>query len=160
MGAGKTTVGRHLARLLKYSFYDSDHVIEEMTGANIPWIFEKEGECGFRKRETQVLMSLTKKKSIVLATGGGAVIAKKNRQLLTQQGIVVYLYADVATQLLRTQKDKNRPLLQQDSPELVLQQLFTVRDPLYRELADIIIPTSQDSPKYMATTIIKLINEL
>lgn len=116
MGAGKTTVGRHLAELLGREFLDSDHEIERKTGATIPWIFEKEGEQGFRSRETVVIDELTSRPQLVLATGGGAVTQAPNREYLKQRGIVVYLYTPVEIQLQRTYRDKNRPLLQVENP--------------------------------------------
>jgi shikimate kinase len=139
MGAGKTTVGRHLAELLGREFIDSDHEIERKTGATIPWIFEKEGESGFRARETNVLNDLTARSALVLATGGGAVTQSENRKFLKQRGIVVYLYTPVELQLQRTHRDKNRPLLQVENPEKKLRDLLTVRDPLYREVAHLLL---------------------
>lgn len=117
MGAGKTTVGRHLAEMLGREFLDSDHEIERKTGATIPWIFEKEGEHGFRGRETLVIDELTARSQLVLATGGGAVTQQPNREFLKKRGIVVYLYTPVEIQLQRTYRDKNRPLLQVENPE-------------------------------------------
>ena len=110
MGAGKTTVGRHLADLLHREFVDSDHEIERKTGATIPWIFEKEGEQGFRSRESFVIDDLTSKNNLVVATGGGAVTQPINRENLNQRGIVIYLYTPVEIQLQRTYRDRNRPL--------------------------------------------------
>ena len=157
MGAGKTTVGRHLAELLGREFIDSDHEIERKTGATIPWIFEKEGESGFRARETNVLKDLTARSALVLATGGGAVTQSENRKLLKQRGIVVYLYTPVELQLQRTHRDKNRPLLQVENPEKKLRDLLTVRDPLYREVANFIVETNQGAARDLAQKILQLI---
>ncbi len=141
MGAGKTTIGRQLARRLKLSFVDSDHEIETRTGANIPWIFDIEGEKGFRKRERDIIDELTRRNGIVLATGGGAVLGKRNRANLSQRGIVIYLHTSLDQLLKRTAKDRNRPLLQTEDPRARLETLLTERDPLYREIADIIVET-------------------
>ena len=157
MGAGKTTVGRHLAELLGREFLDSDHEIERKTGATIPWIFEKEGELGFRQRESNVLNELTARPALVLATGGGAVTAPENRKFLKQRGIVVYLYTPVELQLQRTFRDKNRPLLQVEDPEQKLRDLLSQRDPLYREVADHIIETNQGAARELAQRILRLI---
>lgn len=155
MGAGKTTVGRQLARRLNMDFYDSDRVIEERTGADIPLIFEKEGEAGFRKREKAIIDELTSKKNIVLATGGGAVLSKTNRQHLKSRGTVFYLNSDLASLIERTHKDKNRPLLHGEEPaEVVLTRLIEQRDPLYRETADHIVDTSNDSLRHVIQAII------
>lgn len=157
MGAGKTTVGRHLAELLGREFIDSDHEIERKTGATIPWIFEKEGESGFRARETNVLKDLTARSALVLATGGGAVTQSENRKFLKQRGIVIYLYTPVELQLQRTHRDKNRPLLQVENPEKKLRDLLTVRDPLYREVAHFIVETNQGAARDLAQKILQLI---
>jgi len=141
MGAGKTTIGRQLAKALSMDFVDSDHEIELRTGANIPLIFDLEGEAGFRRREQAVIDELTRRSGIVLATGGGAVLDPENRAHLSQRGRVIYLHA-VADQLVeRTARDRNRPLLQTDDPRERLESLMEVRDPLYREVADLIIET-------------------
>lgn len=145
MGAGKTTIGRNIAANLGYEFYDSDKVIEERTGVNIPLIFELEGEQGFRKREQDVIADLTAKKNIVLATGGGAVLSEVNRQRLKNTGLVIYLYAGIDQLLERTAKDKNRPLLQTDNPREKLQQILAEREPIYRSMSDIILETNKFS---------------
>jgi len=145
MGAGKTTVGKLLAKRLHKTFYDSDHEIEERTGVGIPVIFEIEGEAGFRKREAAVIAELTRLKGIVLATGGGAVLDENNRRNLRQNGTVVYLRAKVEHLWQRTRHDRNRPLLQTPDPQAKLQELFEQRDPLYREVADIVIDTGDQS---------------
>ncbi len=141
MGAGKSTIGRQLARRLKLEFIDSDKEIEVRTGVNIPLIFELEGESGFRKREQKVIDELTAKPGIILATGGGAVLDKRNRQHLASRGRVIYLRTSVEQQLRRTAHDRNRPLLQTPHPKRKLQELMEIRDPLYREIADWIIDT-------------------
>jgi len=139
MGAGKTTIGRQLARRLKLRFVDSDHEIETRTGVHIPLIFEIEGEAGFRKREAQVLADLTQERGLVLATGGGAVLSAENRANLAANGLVVYL--SVAPTLLweRLRRDKKRPLLRVADPLAKLEELHAQRDPLYREIADLVI---------------------
>jgi len=157
MGAGKTTVGRHLAELLGREFLDSDQEIERKTGATIPWIFEKEGEKGFRNRETMVIDELTARSHLVVATGGGAVTQLPNREFLKQRGIVVYLYTPVEIQLQRTYRDKNRPLLQVENPEQKLRDLLAIRDPLYREIADYIIETNQGAARDLAQKILHMI---
>lgn len=157
MGAGKTTVGRHLAELLGRDFIDSDHEIERKTGATIPWIFEKEGELGFRGRETIVIDELTARDQLVLATGGGAVTQASNRDFLKHRGIVIYLYTPVEIQLQRTYRDKNRPLLQVENPEQKLKDLLAARDPLYREVAHHIIETNQGAARDLAHKILNMI---
>lgn len=149
MGAGKTTIGRLLAKQLGREFVDSDWYIESQSGAEIAWIFAKEGEAGFRARETRAIDELTQHQQIVLATGGGAVICPDNRQFLHERGIVVYLNAAVEVQLARTSKDKSRPLLQQPNPKKILQDLYRIRDPLYRQVAHIIMPTGHTYPRHM-----------
>ena len=145
MGAGKTSVGRLLARRLDKQFFDSDHVIEERTGVRIPVIFDIEGEAGFRKREHTVLSELAGIDNIVLATGGGAVVDPDNRRLLHDCGTVVYLRAAVRELLNRTRHDKNRPLLQTSDPRARLNALYDQRDPLYREVAHIVVETGSPS---------------
>ena len=141
MGSGKSAVGRRVATELKLHFHDSDDEIETRTGVDIPYIFEREGEDGFRRRETAILQELTELENIVLATGGGAPVNEENRRLLAEHGTVVYLYTTVPEQLRRTRKATHRPLLQVDDPGRVLEELMQQRDPLYRELADIVIAT-------------------
>lgn len=157
MGAGKTTVGRHLAEILDREFVDSDHEIERKTGASIPWIFEKEGELGFRQREQAVIDELTQQSNLVLATGGGVVTQNKNRAYLKNRGIVVYLFAPVEVQLQRTYRDKNRPLLQVDNPEQRLHDLLSIRDPLYREIAHHIINTHSGAARDLAYQILDMV---
>jgi len=155
MGAGKTTIGRYLADMLGWRFIDSDHEIELRTGANIPWIFEKEGEEGFRKREEAMIAELTQERNIVSATGGGAVLRRPNRLVMQSRGTVVYLFTPVAMQIERTAHDRNRPLLQIANPEIKLRELFELRDPLYREVADVIVPTTDGSARELAQKIVQ-----
>ena len=142
MGAGKTTIGRQVAKVLGRKFFDSDKEIEKRTGASIPLIFELEKEEGFRKRESAMIEELASKEDIVLATGGGAVLNEQNRKILTNHGIVIYLCAPVEQLVKRTAKDKNRPLLQTDDPKKTIRDLLEARDPLYREVANYVIETS------------------
>ena len=150
MGAGKTTIGKYLAQQLKLRFADTDAEIEARTGADIPWIFDVEGEAGFREREQQVVEEMTLWDDVVLATGGGVVIRPENRQALAGRGYVVYLYATVEEQVRRTRRDRRRPLLQKGDPEEVLRSLMAEREPLYREIADHIIETDGCSPRTVA----------
>lgn len=154
MGAGKTTIGKLLANQLGYQFYDSDYEIEQTTGATINWIFEKEGESGFRQRESKTLDSLTQLSQTVLATGGGAVMTPINHNYI-KRGVVIYLRAEVDVQYERTRHDRNRPLLQHSNPKQRLTELFMVRDPIYQSLADIVIPTGVLKPKKMVREILK-----
>ena len=160
MGVGKTTIGRQLARLLNYEFVDSDHEIEAKSGASIPWIFDVEGEQGFRQREQAMLDELSQRPSIVLATGGGAVVLVENRRVLQKRGIVVYLKADVDELLRRTAHDKNRPLLQTDDPAAALSALITEREPWYMEVADIVFDTQRKNSGPTANLLLKQINKL
>jgi shikimate kinase len=141
MGAGKSAVGRHLARLLHLEFVDSDEEIETRTGVDIPFIFEKEGEEGFRKREVKVIDELSQREGVVLATGGGAIADPESRSRLGARGFVVYLHTSVKQQLERTQRRQKRPLLENGDKEKVLRELMEQRDPLYREISDLIIET-------------------
>ena len=141
MGAGKSTIGRHLAKSLGLEFVDSDHEIERRTGASIPLIFDVEGEAGFRQREKKVIDELSRRSGIILATGGGVVLDADNRARLRERGQVVYLYATVEQLLARTAKDRNRPLLQTADPRARLQELLELRDALYREVADVVVDT-------------------
>jgi shikimate kinase len=136
-------------------FVDSDHEIEARTGASIPWIFDVEGEAGFRKRESAVIDDLTQRHNIVLATGGGAVLDKTNRDHLRNRGKVIYLAADVEQLLQRTRHDRNRPLLQTDDPRARLEELMRIRDPLYREVADIVLQTGQSSVRHAVDRIFR-----
>lgn len=143
MGAGKSTVGRQLARAMNREFIDSDRELERRTGVDIPYIFEIEGEAGFRAREHKVLDELTRHRGIVLATGGGAVLDPANREALSSRGYVIYLYATVAQQLERTRRSRNRPLLETEDREARLSALLTERDPLYREVAHHVLETDR-----------------
>lgn len=155
MGAGKSTIGRHLAQMLHLEFHDSDQEIEHRTGADIAWVFDVEGEEGFRRRETQVVADLTEKQGIVLATGGGSIQSKDIRNNLSARGIVVYLETTIDKQVARTQRDKRRPLLQVDDPREVLENLAEIRNPLYEEIADVIVKTDEQSAKVVANQIIE-----
>ncbi len=141
MGAGKSTIGRQLSKQLKMPFYDSDHEIEQRTGVDIPLIFELEGEAGFRKREAAIIDELTQLPGIILATGGGAILDPVTRQHLAGRGTVVYLHTSVDQQLRRTGRDRHRPLLQTANPRGKLAELMAEREPLYREIADVVIET-------------------
>jgi len=157
MGAGKSTIGRHLADELHLEFFDSDQEIEKRTGADISWIFDLEGEEGFRKREENVINELTDKQGIVLATGGGSVVSKAVRNRLSARGIVVYLQTTIDKQVSRTQRDKRRPLLQNDDPEQVLRSLAESRNPMYEEVADYVVETDDQSARAVANQIINKI---
>ncbi|WP_372741852.1 shikimate kinase AroK [Neptunomonas sp.] len=155
MGAGKSTIGRMLSQELSLDFVDVDREIEERAGANIPWIFDVEGEDGFRDREEAVVDELTLKDQQVLATGGGAVLRAANRACLQSRGFVVYLDTSVEQQLERTSKDKNRPLLNSPDPQAVLEKLMLVRDPLYIQTSDLIVKTDRRHPRGVVTEIVK-----
>ncbi|MGX9418046.1 shikimate kinase AroK [Vibrio sp. RC27] len=159
MGAGKSTIGRYLAQQLHMEFVDSDTVIEERTGADIAWVFDVEGEDGFRKREESVLNDLTQEQGIVLATGGGSVKSKSNRNHLSARGVVVYLETTIEKQLARTNRDKKRPLLQTEDPRQILEDLAKERNPLYEEIADIVVKTDEQSAKVVANEIVKMLEE-
>lgn len=141
MGSGKTAVGRQLARLLRLDFYDSDVEIERRTGVDIPYIFEKEGEAGFREREREVIDALTQMHDVVIATGGGAIILPHNRERLSSTGRVVYLKTGVEQQLDRTKHGRGRPLLNSGDPETTLRNLMAQRAPLYESIATVTVPT-------------------
>lgn len=157
MGAGKSTIGRLLASELSYNFRDSDRVIEERTGADIPWIFDMEGEEGFRERETAVLQELAGEVGTVVATGGGIVLREQNRELMKSAGYVCYLTASIDQLVERTARDKKRPLLQVENPRQKIIDLLALRDPLYQSAADFIVNTDRRSPKAVAQDIAHLV---
>jgi len=160
MGAGKRTIGRLLAKELRRPVKDSDKEIEVRTGANIPWIFDKEGEPGFRDRETAMIVELCHENGIVLATGGGAVMRPENRQALRNGGRVVYLHAAIEQQVARTSRDRNRPLLRNANPEKILRDLLAVRDPLSREIADLVVETDERPPRMVVLDILERLAQL
>ncbi len=161
MGAGKTTLGRRLALARGLCFLDSDHEIEQRTGVDIPFIFEKEGECGFRKRERCIVEELTGRHQIVLATGGGAVLDPQNRAVLSARGTVIYLRASLALQISRTSRSKKRPLLNAGKDrKQILARLFEQRDPLYREIADIVIETDGRNARGIVREVEKRLTQL
>jgi shikimate kinase len=155
MGAGKTTVGRQLSEALRMEFIDSDHEIQHRTGVDIPTIFEFEGEEGFRNREQAVIDELTARAGIILATGGGAILRELNRLHLSSRGFVVYLQCTPEQQFERTRRDKNRPLLQIENPLERLKSLMRIRDPLYRQTADLVISTEGRNTQSVVREIIK-----
>jgi shikimate kinase len=159
MGAGKTTIGRTLAAYLQLEFIDSDQEIERRAGANIAWIFDVEGESGFRDRETAVIDDLSQRHGILLATGGGSVLRAENRQYLSNRGVVLFLDTSLEMQIKRTAKDKKRPLLQTDDPAAVLRRLKLERDPLYNELADIKVPVGDNKTRRIMSMIMKKLDE-
>ena len=158
MGAGKSTVGRQLARALGYRFLDTDRELEARTGADIPWIFDVEGESGFRDRESRVIYELLSESGIVLATGGGAVLRPENRQRM-MDGYVIYLRVTPDLQYERTRMDRNRPLLQNPDPRGVLERLFEERDPLYQEIADLTVESSQRGPRHLVRHLSRVLEE-
>ncbi len=154
MGAGKTSVGKLLAEKLNLKFVDSDRELELRCGADIPWIFDIEGEAGFRARETEILSELCDQSGILLATGGGAVISEQNRNLLRSAGIVVYLSASAEQIYQRVRHDSGRPLLQVENPQAVISDILATREPLYQEVADITLySTDNESPVSMASAV-------
>lgn len=159
MGAGKTTVGRTLARSLGSEFFDSDQAIETRAGVDLSWIFDIEGERGFRKREIEVIEELSQMQGIVLATGGGVVEEPQNCNVLAARGVVIYLQATIEQQLARMEKDKRRPLLLQTTDrEQLLLELQAIRDPLYRSVADYTFPTDGRSVKAVTTDIVHVLD--
>ena len=154
MGAGKSAVGRQLARMLHMNFMDSDDEIEARTGVDIPFIFEKEGEEGFRKREARVIDDLTAKDGIVLATGGGAIVDPQNRNHLGARGFVIYLYTSVDQQLARTSRGRERPMLDNGDRRQILDDLMTFREPMYREIADLVVDTDGRKVRAVANEIV------
>lgn len=154
MGSGKTTLGRALAKHLNKTFIDSDEEIQHRTGVSIPHIFDVEGEAGFRVREAQVIADLVLRDQLLLATGGGAVLTPQTQTLLPQNGIVVYLRTQVHDLWQRTRNDKNRPLLQTGNPYQKLSELFEKRDPIYRQVADLVLPSGKQSVHSMMLSLI------
>lgn len=159
MGAGKSTAGRLLARRLRRPFLDSDHEVERRCGVTIPVIFEIEGEAGFRARESAVLAELSALRDVVLATGGGAVLSAENRRLLAARGTVIYLHALPDALYERVRQDRNRPLLATADPAGRLRELYQVRDPLYREIADVVVETGRQSVQNLAKELFNRIRE-
>jgi len=155
MGSGKSAVGKQLARLLGLPFYDSDTEIERRTGVDIPFIFEKEGEAGFRQREHETLEVLTAMRNIVLATGGGAVLLPENRRILSERGRVVYLKTSVTQQAERVRQGRSRPLLSKGDPAAKLGELMELRAPLYTEIADITVATDNRKVRTVAEDILR-----
>ncbi|MBB6519798.1 shikimate kinase AroK [Pseudoteredinibacter isoporae] len=153
MGVGKSTIGRLLATSLRRDFYDTDKLIEDRAGADISWIFDIEGEEGFRQRESNTLSELCQQDDLVIATGGGIIVREDNRKLLNKYGRVVYLTASISQLVRRTDKDKKRPLLQVDDPKQKIIELLESRDPLYREVADLIVETDGKTPKQVAESL-------
>jgi len=153
MGVGKTTIGRALAKALDMDFIDSDQEIEKRTGAKISWIFDIEGEKGFRKRETNMLKEIMRRRGIVLATGGGIVLKSENRAVLVKNNFVVYLRASVGKLLQRTVRDRNRPLLQVDNPRQRIEALLQERDPVYRSVADLVVSTDRKTVTHVVKSI-------
>lgn len=160
MGVGKSTIGRKLAERFNLTFKDSDHEIEQRTGASIPLIFDIEGEDGFRKREQSVIDDLTLIPQLILATGGGVIINSENRRALKERGLVIYLHASVDTLLERTAFCRNRPLLQTENPRARLEELMEMRHPLYQEVADITIETGDKTILQVVKAIVKRIKRL
>jgi shikimate kinase len=154
MGAGKSTVGKLLAKKLDRRFLDADHVIEDRCGVKIPVIFEMEGEDGFRKREAQVIKDITAEPDVILATGGGAVLLPENRQFLSERGTVIYLHANPMELWHRTKGGEGRPLLKNGDAKKILENLYAIRDPLYREIADYVIETGKPSVNQLVNTLI------
>lgn len=159
MGAGKSTIGRLLSQSLGRSFVDVDREVEARAGADIPWIFDVEGEQGFRQRESAVITELVQSDNLVIATGGGAVISRDNRMQMQRRGFVIYLKASIAQQLERTAKDKNRPLLQAEKPRDVLEKLMQDREPLYQQLCDMVAETDQQHPRSVVADIVEHLKE-
>ncbi len=160
MGVGKSTIGRQLAKLLRMEFDDTDHEIQRRTGVDIPTIFDFEGEDGFRRRERTVVQELTGSNGLVLATGGGVVLDPDNRRCLSGRGVVVYLSCSPEQQYDRTRQDRNRPLLQTENPMSKLQDLMEEREPIYRELADLVVSTEKRSAVVVAKEIVMRLSEL
>ena len=160
MGAGKSTIGRRLAASLDKEFVDADHALEQRTGVDIPLIFELEGETGFRKRESELLAALVMRDGIVLATGGGVVLSAQNRANLAAHGFVIYLDAPVDLLVARVARDRHRPLMQTTDPKATMQELMRIRDPLYRESADLVVRSTHRSSRFVVREIVQRIEAL
>ena len=159
MGVGKSTIGRMLGSALSKPFFDSDREIEALTGADIPWIFDVEGEAGFRIREARMIDTLTQRSGIVMATGGGAILSAVSRHNLHERGTVVYLKASLAQQFERTSKDRNRQLLQTADPQARIRELMKIREPFYIETAHITIDTSRSGPRTVVAEILQRLTD-
>jgi shikimate kinase len=157
MGAGKSTIGRLLAADLRLDFKDTDKEIEDRSGVDIPWIFDMEGEAGFRDREAAMVAELTQLDKVLLATGGGVIINAENRRAMASRGRVVYLMTSIDEQVRRTARDKKRPLLNSEDPRKILTDLMDLRHPLYEEIADYIIDTDGRSPKSVAQELVRML---
>jgi shikimate kinase len=157
MGSGKSTVGKIISSELFLNFFDTDEEIESRTGASIDWIFDLEGEEGFRKRESQILEEMVQQNSIVLSTGGGIILSELNRELLSSRGTVFYLATPIEVQLERTSKDKDRPLLKNGDPGKILKELHVAREGLYEEVSDYVVNTEGKSSQEVSAEIIKLV---
>lgn len=157
MGSGKTTIGQRVAKRLKMEFLDCDQNLEKQTGASVNLIFDVEGESGFRKRESRMLKVLTSRPNVLLATGGGTVLEKENRELLQQTGLVVYLQTPVSLQLDRLRQDRTRPLLQEGDRRQKLTRLAAERNPIYREMADLVFPSRKGGPEITAQHLVEAI---
>ena len=159
MGAGKSSIGKCLAEELGFVFHDTDQEIEKATGVSVSWIFDVEGEAGFRKRERSVVKKIGDLQGVVLSTGGGTILDADSRTMLAARGMVIYLYATVDQQYERVYKDSNRPLMMGNDPKGSLKAIFSERDSLYREIADIVIDTNYGNPRSIATNIVKEIQD-
>ena len=160
MGAGKSTIGRRLASVLDKEFVDADHALEQRTGVDIPLIFELEGEAGFRKRESELLARLVMRENVVLATGGGVVLSAQNRANLAEHGFVIYLDAPIDLLVARVARDRHRPLMQTSDPKATMQELMRIRDPLYRESADMVVRSTHRSSRFVVREILQRIEAL
>ena len=157
MGSGKSTVGKIISNELFLNFFDTDEEIETRTGASIDWIFDLEGEEGFRKRESKILEEMVQQNSVVLSTGGGIILSESNRELLSSRGTVFYLATPIGVQLERTSKDKDRPLLKNGDPGQILKELHIARESLYEEVSDYVVNTEGKTSQEVSAEIIKLV---
>ena len=161
MGAGKSTIGRQLARELKMDFYDTDRVLEERAGVNVSWIYDLEGEKGFHQREAELLKELTQKSNSVISTGGGTVLYEENRRLLLSTGLIIYLYADLSLQIKRTGRNQyNRPILRDTNIKERLIELSKERDPVYESIAQARFSTNKKVPRMVVKEILKYLSRL